>query len=136
MRWADVVTPPPLRVLRQFAALCLLVFGGLAAWQVLDGRAGGFTALLAGAAGIGILGLVRPAAVRPLFVAWLIVAFPIGWTVSRLMLALVFFGLFTPLALFFRLMGRDELRLRRPTDQSLWRPKAPPAGPDDYLRQF
>ena len=31
---------------------------------------------------IGGVGLVAPAAIKPVFVAWTVLAFPIGWTVS------------------------------------------------------
>ena len=44
----------------------------------------------------------------------MVLAFPIGWTVSQVMLALMFFGLFTPIGLVFRLIGRDPLQPHPP----------------------
>ena len=44
----------------------------------------------------------------------MVLAFPIGWTVSQVMLAMMFFGLFTPIGLVFRLIGRDPLHRARP----------------------
>ena len=38
----------------------------------------------------------------------MIVAFPIGWAVSHIMLAALFYGLFTPVALVFRTIGRTH----------------------------
>src|SRR2546421_396631 len=71
-------------------------------------------------------GLVRPALLRPLFVGWMILVFPIGWLMSRVMLAVLYYGLFTPLAVAFRLGGRDALRRRtRPAGDSYWVPRPP-----------
>ena len=86
---------------------------------------------------VGPLGLVRPRLVRPIFVAWTVLAFPIGWAVSRLALAAVFFGVVTPIGLAFRLIGRDPLRLRpEPGRPSYWEPRPATADPARYLRQY
>ena len=61
---------------------------------------------------------------RPIYVGWMVLAFPIGWTVSQAMLALMFYGLFTPIGLLFRLIGRDPLQLsRRSGLETYWTPK-------------
>ena len=66
---------------------------------------------------VGPIGLARPDWLRPIYVGWMVLAFPIGWTVSQLILGVIFCGVFTPIGLVFRLMGRDPLhrtrRLRR-----------------------
>jgi len=49
----------------------------------------------------------------------------------------MFYGVFTPVALVFRLIGRDALsRRRRPDLDSYWQPKPPAAGPRSYFKQF
>jgi len=136
MQWSDVTTPPTRKTLRQFAGLWLLLFGAIAAWRAWHGDVGtGTQALAAIAVLIGGLGLAHPPAMRWVFTGWMVVAFPIGWTVSRLMLAALFFLLFTPIALVFRLMGRDALRLGRPSGGSYWTTKAQPGNVRDYFRQ-
>jgi Saxitoxin biosynthesis operon protein SxtJ len=138
MQWSDIPFDPPRKVLRQFAGLCLLIFGGLALWEFFGrGRMafGGVLALLA--VTIGPLGLVRPDWIRWVFVGWMVLAFPIGWTISQIILLTMFFGLFTPIGLAFRLLGRDPLhRVRRPGLESYWEPK--PITPDlrRYFKQF
>jgi hypothetical protein len=139
MQWTDVIKPPPAKTLRQFGMLSLVVFGGLAAWQTWNGNTGTGTMVLWGAAAvIGGLGLVAPAAVKPIYVAWMVVAFPIGWTVSKVVLAAMLYLVFTPMALVFRLIGRDalDMRLRRPAGESYWKAKQPARSGDEYLRQF
>jgi Saxitoxin biosynthesis operon protein SxtJ len=75
--------------------------------------------------------------VRPVFVGWMIAAFPIGWLVSKVLTAALFFTVFTPIALIFRLLGRDALMLRRDPDRpTYWTPKPPTTDPRRYLREF
>jgi len=138
MKWSDVSFSPSTTTLRQFAGLWLVVFSGLGCWQgVLRGQLvlGLIFAVLAVA--VGPLGLVMPQAIRWVFVAAQILTFPIGWLVSRVLLAVLFFGMFTPLGLVFRLLGRDPLRKQWKQGQSTyWVPKPAPADPRSYFRQF
>jgi hypothetical protein len=137
MRWADIPFQPSSRTLRQFAGLWLLACTALACWRAWrHGEVALPGVLLALAWTLGPLGLVRPQALRPLFVGWMVLTFPVGWTVSHLALAVLLYGVFTPLGLFFRLIGRDALALRpRPGQESYWGPK--PAAEDvrSYFRQ-
>jgi len=129
---------PTERMLRQFAGLWVVFFGGMAVWQALHHHrpvVGAVLGLLA--ITVGPIGLLWPALIRPIFLGWMALAFPIGWTISRVVLSLVFFGLFTPLAMLFRLQGRDELALRKSPDAvTYWRSKPLAADKTQYLRQF
>ncbi len=138
MQWSDIQFHPSGRTLRQFAGLWLACFGGLAAWEGLargHTTAGAILAVLA--LTVGPLGLAWPRLVQPVYVAWIVLAFPIGWTVSQLALAVMFYGLFTPLGLVFRLLGRDPLqRTCRPGLATYWAPKAMASDPRRYFKQF
>jgi hypothetical protein len=138
MRWSDIPFSPSSRMLRQFAGLWLAFFGGLAAWQgLMRGRLGLAAALAVLALVVGCLGLIRPALIRPIFVGWMVLAFPIGWAVSLVLLGLVYYGLFLPIGLAFRLAGRDALHLRpRPDAMTYWTPRTAPADVRRYFRQF
>jgi hypothetical protein len=137
MQWSDVTKAPTLKMLRQFAGLSLVVFGGLAAWRLWHGQAGLWTYVLAIAAVlVGVTGLIAPALIRPVYTGWMIVAFPIGWTVSKIALGLMFFLVFMPVGLVFRMTGRDALRLKRTRDGSYWLAKPASRSGDEYLRQF
>jgi hypothetical protein len=137
MQWSDVTKAPPLKMLRQFAGLSLVIFGGLAAWRLWHGQAGPWTYGLGIAAVlIGVTGLIAPAVIRPIYTGWMIVAFPIGWTVSKIALGLMFFLVFMPVGLVFRMTGRDALRLKRARDGSYWLAKPATRSGDEYLRQF
>jgi hypothetical protein len=138
MLWSDIPRDPPPRILRQFAGICLVFFTGLACWQGLV--RGNFTlaALFAVlAVGLGPLGLAIPRAIRPIYVGAMLVTAPIGWVVSQVILALVFYAIFTPVALIFRLIGRDALsRAPQQAQESYWQPKPAPADMKRYFRQF
>src|SRR5688572_8679708 len=111
MRWSELPLKPSVRTLRQFAGLWIAFFGGLAAWHGLaHGETQTGLALAALAFTVGPAGVIWPAVVRPVFIGWLILAFPIGWVVSRVVLV-VMFSLITPVALVFRMRGRDPLKL-------------------------
>jgi hypothetical protein len=138
MRWADIPFNPSARTLRQFAGLWIGFFLLLAVWQWWRGDSGlGAMALVVVALTVGPLGLVWPRLIRPIFVGWMVLAFPIGWLVSHVVVAGLYFGLFTPMAIVFRLMGRDALSLRKDqSSDSYWTVKPQVTDPRRYLRQF
>ena len=138
MRWSDIQFDPNRKTLRQFAGLWLVVFAGMGLWQALArgnprlGLSLGALALV-----VGVAGLTRPEWVRLIYIGWMVLAFPIGWTVSQVILLIIYFGLFTPISLVFRLIGRDPLqRARRAGVESYWTPKPAPAGVTSYFKQF
>jgi hypothetical protein len=138
MQWSDIPRDPPERTLRQFAGLWLVFFGALAAWHGFARDHSTRAILLAGMAlAVGVAGLLRPSRVRPVFVGAMIAAFPIGWLVSKILLAFVYYAFFAPIALAFRMAGRDVLaRWPDPAATTYWAVKPAPAGLRSYFRQF
>jgi hypothetical protein len=138
MTWSDISFAPPPRTLRQFAGVWLVFFAVLAVSRGLrDGLTPPALALAALALAVGPLGLWRPALVRPVYVAAAVLTFPLGWAASRLLLAALYYGVFTPLGLLLRLLGRDPLRLRpSPQQASYWTAKPAPPDVSRYFRQF
>jgi hypothetical protein len=136
MQWTDIQFNPTEKTLRQFAGLCLVIFG-LAAVVQLEFRHHPTAAMVYGvlALVLGPLGLVAPRALRPVWVAWMVVAFPVGWLVSTVFLAILFYGVFTPIGLVFRMSGRDALALKRGPRQSYWTLRPEPRDARQYFRQ-
>ena len=56
--------------------------------------------------------LVKSDALLPLNKLWMRFGLLLGMIVSPIVLGIIFFGLFTPIAFVMRLSGRDELRLK------------------------
>ena len=91
-------------------------------------------------AGIGVwtlLAILRPAALRPFYLAITAVSLPIGVVVSFVILAVLYFGVFTPIALVFRLVGRDVLHRRFDASaKTYWTPRRAVQDVRRYFRQF
>lgn len=72
-----------------------------------------------------------------IFAGWLAAVFPIGWIVSHVLLALVFYLLVFPIGLMMRLFRYDALKRRlNPKAESYWIKRGPARDPQDYFRQF
>ena len=111
MTWSELDLDPSPTKLRSFALLFLGFAAISAGWRFWMSGLGVLpAALLVGGATVGILGLIRPRDVRPIYLGMTLGTFPLGWILSHILLGLVYFGLFTPLALLFRLGGRDAFR--------------------------
>jgi hypothetical protein len=137
MKWFHLPLKPTPRVLRQFAAAWLVFFLAVAAQQMFLRNRVTAAAVLAAIALIGLAGLWKPSAVRWLFVGATVAAFPIGWVMTQVVLAVMFYVVLTPLALVFRWRGRDELQLRRrPGQTGFWITRCPERDVKRYLKQF
>jgi hypothetical protein len=86
---------------------------------------------------LGISAFYFPGVLKPVFVRWLMLAFPIGWVVSRIVQIFLFWCVITPIALLFRQRGRDLLQLRRPPERATyWTPKTRSDDVRAYFRQY
>lgn len=137
MAMMEINWNPSRKELRQFGFLCLAFFGVLA---VLGFRRSGLTLgveLLAGAAVVGgVLGAVAPQLLKYIFVGWIVAVFPIGWTVSHLLLGFIYFFVLTPIGLIMRVLGHDPMNRtldRRASSYWTTHEQAPVAR---YFRQF
>jgi hypothetical protein len=109
------------------ASVFVLLWGLAMIWAIV--------ALAAGAA-ILLLSLVWPRAARVVYIALSAVGLPIGFVVSFILLAAFYFLLLTPIALLFRVIGRDSLHRRFDrTAGSYWIARKPTAGLDRYFHQ-
>jgi hypothetical protein len=94
-----------------------------------------FTMLVIGAA-FAALGTFAPAFLRPVFIGVSIVGAPIGMVIGELTMLLIYFAIFVPVGLFFRLIGRDALQLKIDRScKTYWQPKRKPGSVASYYRQ-
>ena len=129
---------PTDRRVRHFGLLGGFLFLSVAGWNAY--RHGSSTTAVAFAAlalVFFVAGLAWPRGFRFVYVGMMVASYPVGWVVSHLLLFAVYFGVFTPLALIFRILGRDALHLRpKPNATTYWRAKSTPDDPRRYLQQF
>jgi hypothetical protein len=138
MAMIEIDRHPGPRKLRQFGGLFLVAFGVLG-YLVLrrSGSVEAASVIWALALLVGTVGLVRPAAIRLIYVGMIYLAFPIGWVVSHLMLALVLYLVLTPIGLALRLLGKDPLARGFDGEApSYWTPHRRTTYIDRYFRQF
>ena len=72
------------------------------------------------------------------FDVWMKVAGGIGWVVTTLILGVIYFGVFTPVSIILRLMGKDFMTRKWGNScESYWMPcKEKTVSRDRYLNQF
>jgi hypothetical protein len=143
MKLIDFNRNPTDRELKQFGATALVVLpliGWLATGKPRSMEAMSIP-LLGGLASLGltraIVAFIRPQALRLPFITASLVTLPIGIVVGEIVLLAIFYGVFVPLGLVFRLIGRDALERRLDRSASTyWQPKRQPDSPARYFRQF
>jgi hypothetical protein len=138
MALLEIPWKPSPRELRWFAALqfvFLAVVAGMLQRHVAQSWI--VWLVLAVSAAIAVVGIAVPRAVRMVFVAWMAVAFPIGWVVSYVVLAAVFYLVFCPIGLALKLCGHDPLQRRFDRRAaSYWSPRPRSDDKSRYFRQF
>lgn len=90
--------------------------------------------------GVGLVlgGALVPRALKYIYIAWMSVAFVLGFVMAHVILTLFFFLVLTPIGLLARVAGKDFLSLKLDRRAgSYWIPREPRAkSPADYERQF
>jgi hypothetical protein len=129
---------PDIRKVRQFGTAIGILLCICAVKAILQAHQTAAWTLFGLAAAAGLCALTKPQFLRPVYVIVTLVTFPIGWTVSRLIVLLLYYGLMTPVACILRLAGRDRLRLKRPAESraSNWIERKSSEEPERYLRQY
>jgi hypothetical protein len=90
-----------------------------------------------GGGSLALLHFTIPSLRRVFYLGWMYAAFPIGWTVSHVVLGIVYFGVVTPIGLILQLFGYDSMSRRARSNQtSYWEVSSSPEDPKRYFRQF
>lgn len=139
----DINWKPDTRQLRQFGWISLVGFGIIGAavgykFGHFENQTWTVPGILWGIAGLSaILAVIWPGGLRPLYWGLMCISAIIGPIVSTVALLLIFLLVFTPLALWFKIIGRDELRRKLdPNAESYWVDAPPTPKPASYFRQF
>lgn len=133
----DVNWNPSRRDLRQFAGIWLPLFAAFAGGVIVY-RSGSWRwaeIVWAAGAAASVLGLAIPGVARALFVVATVLAFPIGWVVSHVVMAATYYLIVTPIGFVMRKTGRDPLQ-RTEKRRSYWFRHETGRDPASYFRQF
>ncbi len=135
-----LVATPTDAELRKFGlimAVAAVLLAGLAWYK---GSQDGAVRLIAAALVFSLAALTWKRALLPLYKVWMVIGGFLGFVNSHLLLALVFYLVFTPIGLVMRLIRRDPLERRFPgsdSRQSYWIRRETPLLPKEHFeRQF
>ncbi len=112
-----------LRTEREFGLIVGGVFSLLGAWWLYRGKLlSAANVVMPVGVTLIILGIIVPRALVLPNKAWMKLAEGMAYVSTRIILALVFFLVLTPIGLIKRAMGWDPLHRRSASDDSFWRP--------------
>jgi len=135
MKLLDFNWKPSDQQLRQFGMI-FLFFAPLLCWFWTHRLDATLWSLFAGLA-IAMVGVVRPRILKPIFVVFSLISFPIGLLMSELALLFLFFAILLPIGIIFRLTKRNTLRMRIDRKSTTyWLPRKNSKKPESYFRQF
>lgn len=113
--------------------VALSILGGLLWWRGKDT----YSYLFIVSAVFILFGLVLPNLLRPLQKVWMTLAVIMGWFMTRLILCVLFYLVFTPIGLITRLTGGQFLDLKMGTEKSYWTYRKPREySKSDFEKQF
>jgi hypothetical protein len=139
MKLIELNTNPSRRELRWFAGLWFPLFAALAGvvvWHVAQSLQWAMMVWTV-TGGLSLLGWLIPAIIKPVFVGLIFLTFPIGWVLSHIVMAVIYYGLFTAFGLGMRIIRFDPMQ--RQFDRhagSYWVKLPPPPSKPQYFRQF
>ena len=81
-----------------------------------------------------LIAVARPEILLPLNRLWMLLGFSLGAIVTPLVMGLIFFFIFTPMSLFMRLVGRDELALKVGKVQTFWKDRDDSEVPSESIK--
>ena len=101
-------TKPELRKFGLTIGIFLLVIAGFLFWKQRPSFP--YFAYIGG--GFALLGLTAPIILKPIYKVWMSFAVVMGFVMTRVILTVLYFGMFTPIALLTKLLGKDLLDQR------------------------
>ena len=106
--------------LRKFGitiGVILLIIAGFLFWKEKES----FQILLTFGVTLCILGIVIPFILKPIYWVWMIFATILGWIMTRVILSLLFYLIFTPIGFIGKLFGKQFIELKwKQSKDSYW----------------
>ncbi|MGB5696725.1 MAG: SxtJ family membrane protein [Polyangiales bacterium] len=138
---------PDTKTLRQFGVIAFVGFGILAALAYYErlifsfGLGDARMPIVLAFAAVGsvalLFSLLAPKANRLLYVGLTLLAFPIGFVLSYVIMGVLYFLIIGPIATLFRLLGRDSMHRGYDRGASTyWADARPARDKDSYFHQY
>ena len=121
---------------RKFGFFFTFVLAAVSAYFYYSTNVSWAYVFLAAALAFLLVTQIKSDALLPLNKLWMRFGLLLGMIVSPIVLGVIFFGLFTPIAMLMRLSGRDELRLKYAQKASHWISRGEPIKSESFKHQF
>ncbi len=123
--------------IRKFGIVMIVGFGLIGGFLAWRGYVTAPRVLWAFGGALGLLALAAPGPARPVHKVWMGFAHVLGRINTTILLSVFYYLVVTPLALIFKLIGRDALHRRfDPSAASYWEPKAMRTDARSYFDPF
>ena len=132
MKFSEIELPSN----RKFGIFFTFVFTAVAAYFYYSTNVSWAYVFVAAALAFLLVTLIKSDALLPLNKLWMRFGLLLGIIISPIVLGVIFFGLFTPIAMLMRLNGRDELRLKYAEKASHWISRGEPIKSESFKNQF
>lgn len=132
MKFSEIELPSN----RKFGFFFTLIFAVAAIYFYYSANVTWTYVFLAAALVFLLVTLIKSDSLLPLNKLWMRFGLLLGMIVSPIVLGIIFFGLFTPIAMLMRLRGRDELRLKFTQKASHWISRSEPIKSESFKHQF
>jgi hypothetical protein len=132
MKFSEIELPSN----RKFGFFFTFVFVVVAAYFYYSDNVTWTYVFIAAAMIFLLVTLIKSDVLLPLNKIWMHFGLLLGLIVSPIVLGIIFFGMFTPIAMLMRLSGRDELRLKFRHKVSHWITRSEPIKSESFKHQF
>ena len=132
MKFSEIELPSN----RKFGLFFTFVFVVVAAYFYYSDNVTWSYVFIAAAMIFLLVTLIKSDALLPLNKLWMRFGLLLGMIISPIVLGIIFFGLFAPIAILMRLSGRDVLRLKFTQKASHWISRDEPIKSDSFKHQF
>lgn len=124
------------KALRNFGLLFFVVLSAIAGFSYWKGSSN-WPWFIGGSGLFLALGLFLPFILKPFYKVWMALAFLLGLIMTRVILTLAFFLVFTPMGFVLRLLGKDLLdeKIDR-SSGTYWKKHEPVPDKSRYLKQY
>jgi hypothetical protein len=126
---------PETKKLRSFGFLVGGIFALLGLWPLVFGKEARLWAVIPAAILIS-LAFLLPKSLGPIYRVWMKIGHVLGWINTRIILGVVFYGMFVPMGFIMRLAGKDSMRRRYDPEADTYRVPSAQRPGSHMLRQF
>jgi len=124
------------KTLRNFGLLFFVVLSAIAGYLYWKGH--GLWPWFMGGGGVSLaVALFSPYLLKPFYKVWMALAFSLGFIMTRVLLTLAFFLIFTPLGLVLKILRKDLLHEKIDLNAgTYWRRHEPITDKSRYLKHY